>query len=144
MYLKASLLVCVALLQNVVSGYKFLLLNDMHLNISATEPYPKIGEALTPELMIDMILDAKAQVDSEGVELDAIILNGDTCRHGLASRVVPTNETGPAPKWPEMMATMRTVVSTIISGFPNTPIIFSVGNNDVMYHDQAPTVSQAP
>ena len=39
-----------------------------------------------------------------------------------------------------MLETMRQVFQEIMTAFPDIPIIPVVGNNDVVYHDQAPTV----
>ena len=37
-----------------------------------------------------------------------------------------------------MKLTMIDVITSIKTAFPNTPILPVIGNNDVIYHDQAP------
>lgn len=65
---------------------------------------------------------------------------GDQCRHGLASR----NTTEPNPNWQTMLDTFTEVMAEITEAFPNIPILPVIGNNDVVYHDQAPTAAEAP
>ena len=42
-----------------------------------------------------------------------------------------------------MLETMYEVMTTIASYFPDVPILPSIGNNDVDYHDQAPELDAA-
>ena len=58
---------------------------------------------------------------------------GDLCKHGLA---VALNET--TTNWEQMKYTMQEAIASIVTAFPNVPILPVLGNNDVVYHDQAP------
>ena len=83
-----------------------------------------------------MLQEAANEEDKSGVPLDAILLVGDMCRHGLAADVgTPEDETN----WGLMKYTMAEVMTYVKEAFPSTPLIPVIGNNDVEYHDQAPT-----
>ena len=55
------------------------------------------------------------------------------CRHGLAADVGATEN-----NWELMKYTMREAIKAMVAAFPDVPIIPVIGNNDVIYHDQAP------
>jgi len=61
---------------------------------------------------------------------------GDLCKHGLAVKLDSTTN-----NWDLMKYTMRTAINAIVSAFPEVPILPVLGNNDVVYHDQAPAAS---
>ena len=42
------------------------------------------------------------------------------------------------PDWPAMKETISSVVNYIETYFPGVPILPTIGNNDVEYHNQAP------
>jgi len=66
--------------------------------------------------------------------LDAILVNGDFVGHGFSV------EPGTSPnRWGEMKEIIRKVIGEIVERYPDTPIFPSIGNNDVVYHYQAPT-----
>ena len=60
---------------------------------------------------------------------------GDLCKHGLAVKIgsAQTN-------WDMMKYTMQVAIQAIEDAFPGIPILPVIGNNDVMYHDQAPSI----
>ncbi len=55
--------------------------------------------------------------------------------HGLSSRNPNQNY------WPLKKETIREVMEIATKKFPNTPIIPTIGNNDLMYHYQAPNTT---
>eukprot|EP00349_Pseudokeronopsis_sp_Brazil_P001623 CAMPEP_0202965382 /NCGR_PEP_ID=MMETSP1396-20130829/9373_1 /ASSEMBLY_ACC=CAM_ASM_000872 /TAXON_ID= /ORGANISM="Pseudokeronopsis sp., Strain Brazil" /LENGTH=75 /DNA_ID=CAMNT_0049688073 /DNA_START=165 /DNA_END=392 /DNA_ORIENTATION=- len=65
-------------------------------------------------------------------KFDAVLVSGDLVVHGLSSDDPNKNN------WPIMQETIATISEELSNAFPDTPIIFSIGNNDVMYHYQAP------
>jgi len=88
--------------------------------------------------MLDKVLqEAAKEEEKSGDEIAAIFLLGDLCRHGLAvdPGTSPTN-------WPTMKITMQLAIESIVAAFPKVPILPVIGNNDVEYHDQAPTAEQ--
>lgn len=97
------------------------------------------GEETSYELLKIVLQNAKETAQSKGISYTAIILPGDQVKHGLASY----NTTVPNPEWPLMLYTMQEVLALISSYFPTTPILPSVGNNDVYYHDLAPAAENA-
>ena len=44
----------------------------------------------------------------------------------------------PTNNWEQMLYTMREAIQAIVAAFPDVPILPVIGNNDVVYHDQAP------
>lgn len=83
-----------------------------------------------------MLQEAAAEEKKSGDAITAIFLVGDLCKHGLAVDLgTPEDETN----WGLMKYTMQEVITAIKETFPDTPILPVVGNNDVEYHDQAPS-----
>lgn len=83
--------------------------------------------------MLNNVLDKAAkEVKDSGVKLDAILLVGDLCMHGLSS----SSDTD--PNWPLQIYTMGVVMDSIQNAFPGIIILPVIGNNDVQYHNQAP------
>ena len=62
------------------------------------------------------------------------MLLGDLCKHGLAVEI-----DAETTNWELMKYTMRMAIDSIVKAFPNVPILPVIGNNDVIYHDQAPS-----
>jgi len=75
----------------------------------------------------------EAAEEEKGEPIDAILLIGDLCKHGLAVDVGATEN-----NWELMKYTMREALKAMVAAFPDVPIIPVIGNNDVIYHDQAP------
>jgi len=69
-----------------------------------------------------------------GETITAILLPGDLCMHGMGVKegVSPTN-------WVEMQEIIKNVTLEVVDAFPDIPVLFSVGNNDVEYHNMAPS-----
>jgi len=88
---------------------------------------------------LDKVLSEAANEESKsGVPIEAILLIGDLCRHGMAADIgAPKSET----EWPLMKYTMTEAFAAIQRAFPDVPILPVIGNNDVVYHDQAPETS---
>jgi hypothetical protein len=97
-------------LQHIASAQRFLVLNDIHLNINQTAyKIPPPGKETTLTLLEVMLQNAKDQVADEGIEITAILLPGDFNKHGLSAY----DETIPNPNWGIMLETMTTVMNTI-------------------------------
>jgi len=47
-----------------------------------------------------------------------------------------TKETDKNKAWPKLQWVIGNVTQSIISEFPNTPVAFSFGNNDFLFHNQ--------
>lgn len=66
--------------------------------------------------------------DKKKEKLDAIVVNGDFAMHGLAKQ----NNINSA--WKQLKQIMTSVSISIQEKFPDTPIISTIGNNDVLMH----------
>lgn len=139
--MKLKFFLLFALTWCTTSALKFLVMNDIHLNVTETAFIPLPDNETTIGLFGVMLDDMKEQETKSGVPIDAIIIPGDFPRHNMAAW---NEEPGVPPGWPAQLATINTVISMITAVFPDTPILPSIGNNDVMYHNQAPTQQQAP
>jgi len=64
---------------------KFLLLNDIHLNLD-DKNMPEPGNETTMPLLEKVLEDAVQQADRFG-KFDAILLLGDLCKHDIAAEV---------------------------------------------------------
>ena len=127
----------VALLMSLSMATKVLLINDVHLDINSTMLYSEPGTEASVSTM-KKVFEQAAQVEAKmDGDIEAILLAGDLCRHGLAAK-----EGSATNNWEEMKKTMRTVMDSLVEQFPDIPIIPVIGNNDVMYHDQAPSAEQ--
>ena len=67
------------------SALKFLVMNDIHLNVTSDVYIPMPGHETTIGLLGVMLADMKAQESNSGVKIDAILIPGDFCRHGMAA-----------------------------------------------------------
>lgn len=90
--------------------------------------------------MLNKVLEEAAKKEAkEGNVFDAILLIGDLICHGLAA--YPPN---PPTNWQLQQETMTAVMAAITNYFPGIPILPVIGNNDVMYHNLAPSATDAP
>ena len=48
----------------------------------------------------------------------------------------------PTNNWDQMLITMHEAIQAIVTAFPDVPILPVIGNNDVIYHDQAPKATE--
>lgn len=84
---------------------------------------------------MNKLLDEAAKEEKKSsVPIDAILLMGDLCKHGLAVEINSTTN-----NWEFMKYTMRQAINAIETAFPTVPILPVLGNNDVVFHDQAPS-----
>lgn len=60
-------------------------------------------------------------------------MNGDYVLHGVSAKI------GQESNWDELVEIITNTTKTIAAWFPDTPILPSIGNNDVEFHYQAPT-----
>jgi Calcineurin-like phosphoesterase len=116
---------------------RLLILADIHLNVNATTNYVRPGAETSPEMLQNVLNEAAKRED--GQQIDAILMIGDLCKHGLAA----TDQSVPNPLWPLMLFTMQEAIQMIASAFPNIPVLPVIGNNDVEYHNEAPPTNTA-
>ena len=78
---------------------KFLVMNDIHLNVTSDVfiPLPGWPHETTIGLLNVMLDDMKAEVTKSGVPIDAIIIPGDFPRHNMNN---DPEEAGTPPTWP--------------------------------------------
>lgn len=76
----------IALTASPTYALKFLILNDIHLDVNGTAYIPMPGSETTYGLLDEMIQDMKTEESNSGISIDAIFIPGDFCRHGLASK----------------------------------------------------------
>ena len=67
------------------SALKFLVLNDIHQNITSSVLIPMVANETSVGLLSVMLEDMKSQESNSGVLIDAILIPGDFCAHGMAS-----------------------------------------------------------
>ena len=121
----------IATLGNLAQAIKVLTINDVHLDVNNTDLYSVPGTEASITTL-EKVLQEAAEAE-KGEPIDAILLIGDMCRHGLAADVGATEN-----NWELMKYTMREAIKAMVAAFPDVPIIPVIGNNDVVYHDQAP------
>ena len=121
----------IAFLSHISQAIKVLTINDIHLDVNNTDQYSVPGTEASITTL-EKVLQEAAEAE-KGEKIDAILLIGDMCRHGLAADVGATEN-----NWEMMKYTMREALKAIVAAFPDVPIVPVIGNNDVVYHDQAP------
>jgi hypothetical protein len=97
-----SRLFAVYCLATVCAATKYLVINDIHLNVNATYNMPNPGEETTLFLLEIVLKNAQQQAKDEGFTYTAVLMPGDMVRHGLASY----NTSLPNPNWNLMLYTM--------------------------------------
>ena len=76
----------VAFLTESTYAHKLLLINDVHLNLESTENYSEPGTE-TNMKTLNLVLEQAAKLEAEESEpIEAILLIGDLCKHGMALR----------------------------------------------------------
>lgn len=116
-------------------AHKILMLNDIHLDVNSTVLYSEPGTEASITTLDKVLSEAANEESKSGVPIEAILLIGDLCKHKLAVSIgVPLDETN----WELMLYTMEEAFAAIQRAFPDVPILPVIGNNDVVYHDQAP------
>lgn len=89
-----------------------------------------------PEKLIEFVLKSIKQRESK---VDAIIINGDFVGHGVAASnsSADFNET-----WSAIKKIMSKDIEMVREQFGDAAILPSIGNNDVVYHNQVPCDSK--
>ena len=82
--MRAALL---ATLLTVSLAEKFLILNDIHLDVNATYTMPMPGDMCNTRLLEVVLNNAKEQETKSGETLTAIFMPGDFVRHHLAADI---------------------------------------------------------
>jgi hypothetical protein len=109
-------------------------LSDLHLNLTYdyTCGFPFCNDLGKYQLdsslpLVETLLDdMKDQFDSGNENIDAILVQGDSIVHGLTTYSTATNY------WPQEKEVLSTLVTALKTRFPSTPLIFGIGNNDVL------------
>ena len=130
-----GMLVALSLMVSLTSAHKVLLINDIHLDVNSTQLYSEPGTEASITTLNKVLQEAAQEEAKSGVPIEAILLIGDLCKHGLAVAI----DTSPN-NWELMKYTMKEAISAIETAFPSIPILPVIGNNDVIYHDQAPSL----
>ena len=113
-----------------VTAHKVLMINDVHLDVNSTQLYSEPGTEASITTLNKVLQEAAHEEARSGTHIDAILLIGDLCKHGLAVDI-DADKTN----WDLMKYTMREVLKAITKAFPGIPILPVIGNNDVIYHD---------
>ena len=92
------------MLANTVHSYKVLLINDVHLDVNSTQLYSEPGTEASITTLNKVLHEAASEEEKSGVGIDAIMLVGDLCKHGLAAYDTESNN------WELMKYTMREVI----------------------------------
>ena len=115
---------------------KYLIFADVHLDLNSTSTSVELGYNPSADVFRLVLEEAR---EKNGQDLDAILMLGDYVKHNMTSV-----EGLPPIHWPEQIETMKMVIHLIEDVFPLTPIIPVIGNNDVMFDHNAPSILDAP
>ena len=92
----------------------------------------------TSAALIEYVLES-AKENHDGI--DAVLLNGDFVKHGVALKE-DTGMSGLNPlkrkTWNTIKSIMEQDLKMVREQFPDKPILPVIGNNDVIVHDQVP------
>lgn len=91
----------------------------------------------SPKRLIDEVFDHLYRAEKE---TDTIIINGDFSAHGTSIKLkhgIPTEE-DIQKAWSNMKHLMKTSLDDLRELFPDAAILPSIGNNDVVIHNQVP------
>lgn len=91
----------------------------------------------SPLPLVRRVLDKMTEMESD---LDVIFMNGDFISHGVA---LPDEEPAKYPQvWSFMKMNMNLTINEVRKRYPGIDILPSIGNNDVMVHDNVPCIIQ--
>jgi hypothetical protein len=119
-----------ALLPATTKAHKVLLINDIHLDVNSTQHYSEPGTPLSMITLNKVLSEAADEEAKTGEPIEAILLMGDLCKHGMAVEINAKQN-----NWDLMKFTIKTAISAIETYFPTVPILPVLGNNDVVFHD---------
>ena len=71
----------------MTEGHRLLLINDIHLDIDSTAKFSDPGDETSPNTLDRVVSEAARREEKSGEKIDAILIPGDFCRHGLAAPV---------------------------------------------------------
>ena len=86
----------------------------------------------SPAALVEYVMDA-----AKSEEADYLLMNGDFTVHGTAAPSDPTEEQKRVA-WTKIKAIVGQVMGMVWLRFPNTVVLPTIGNNDVIVHDQVP------
>lgn len=91
------------------SAHKVLLINDVHLDVNSTQLYSEPGTEASLSTLKKVLQEAALEEAKSGQTIEAILLMGDLCKHGLAVGIdSPTNN------WELMKYTMKVAIDAIV------------------------------
>lgn len=82
-----TIVVCLLLLWVTPSravSHKVLTINDVHLDVNSTQLYSEPGTEASITTLNKVLQEAAKEEAASGTPIDAILLIGDLCKHGLA------------------------------------------------------------
>jgi Calcineurin-like phosphoesterase len=134
--LKAATLLALFSTASQVSALRLAQINDIHVNLAYNYScsFPlclDLGNYAmdAPIKLVDTVLgDLKYYYDTASEPVDAVLLAGDFVVHGLS------NSDPEFKNWPEMKRVISAIIDSVKAKFPNTPIIPTIGNNDLLNH----------
>ena len=85
--MKANLIHILLCLSQVSIAHKVLLINDVHLDVNSTQLYSEPGTEASPTTLNKVLSEAAADEKKSGDSIEAILLLGDLCKHGLAVEI---------------------------------------------------------
>ena len=85
--MKANFINALALLCQVSIAHKVLLINDVHLDVNSTQLYSEPGTEASLKTLNKVLSEAAADEEKSGESIEAILLLGDLCKHGLAVEI---------------------------------------------------------
>lgn len=139
--MKPLLAVCCSLLVSASLAIRLAILNDVHLNTTTSSHFScgfpfcndhGLYDFDSPLTLVTTLLD---DMKAGYGNIDAILIQGDHIVHGLSTSSPSSNY------WPQQKAVLQTLVNELKKRFPATPMIFSIGNNDVLQHYAAPVTA---
>ena len=77
-----ALLASINLIQTAIAT-RLLILADIHLDLESTTQYVRPGDETSPDMLTNVLNEAAKR--EAGNKIDAILVIGDLCKHGLAS-----------------------------------------------------------
>ena len=81
------------------------MINDIHLDVNSTQEYSEPGTESSITLVNKVLQEAADVQEESGEAIEAILLIGDLCKHGMAVELdSPTNN------WDLMKYTMREAI----------------------------------
>ena len=93
----------------------------------------------SPDKLIDFMAKSMRQRE-EQKHIDAILINGDFVKHGVAQN---TQESSTIKQtWVKLKQSIKANMDIVRKNFPKTDLLPTIGNNDVIVHDNVPCTDE--